>query len=314
MDFMFALTNNNAYHVKVSLLDPRNPDINGFLASTAITDLVVAYKLAGQSTVYYMETDQFPTLFTLPTGTSGGPFRGITAGNVEYGHYIVNQLNSINLVLTFNRTDITGLVFEIPLRDTAGTYLYSDDAKFATAFMSLENGATYPCGNNGYGAGGKPKCIILNGDNTKETVSTKIIMTDFTYNQKMNCRFIFYNPDTDGAYFSVKVKAYGGTRSENNLYGDKFMGEWNFMDIFRATSTSIFVDNQAYTRSWAGKYPSQSPWRNNTIDYVFGKNYPMYKDRMSLAEILLYDSSSSRLDKEFCEVTLGSANNEDDLL
>jgi hypothetical protein len=167
MDFMFALTNNNAYHVKVSLLDPRNPDINGFLASTAITDLVVAYKLAGQSTVYYMETDQFPTLFTLPTGTSGGPFRGITAGNVEYGHYIVNQLNSINLVLTFNRTDITGLVFEIPLRDTAGTYLYSDDAKFATAFMSLENGATYPCGNNGYGAGGNPKCIILNGDNTK---------------------------------------------------------------------------------------------------------------------------------------------------
>jgi len=111
MDFMFALTNNQPYHIKVSLLDPRNPDINGFLASASITDLVLTYKLAGQSTVYYMESDQFPTLFTLPTGISGGPFRGITAGTVEYGNEIINNLNSINLVLTFNRTDITGLVF-----------------------------------------------------------------------------------------------------------------------------------------------------------------------------------------------------------
>ena len=54
MDFMFALTNNQPYHIKVSLIDPRNPDINGFLASTSITDLVLTYKIAGQSTVYYM--------------------------------------------------------------------------------------------------------------------------------------------------------------------------------------------------------------------------------------------------------------------
>jgi hypothetical protein len=86
MDFLFALTLNTPYHIKVSLIDPRNPDINGFLASTSITDLVLTYKLAGVSTVYYMESDQFPTLFTLPTGTSGGPFRGITAGSVEYGN------------------------------------------------------------------------------------------------------------------------------------------------------------------------------------------------------------------------------------
>ena len=82
MEFMFALTNNVAYHIKVSLIDPRNPDINGFLASAAITDLVLTYKLAGQAPTYYMESDQFPTLFTLPTGTTGGPFRGIIDGSV----------------------------------------------------------------------------------------------------------------------------------------------------------------------------------------------------------------------------------------
>lgn len=54
MDFLFGLTNNQPYHIKVSLVDPRNADINGFLASSAISDLVLSYKLAGQSTVYYM--------------------------------------------------------------------------------------------------------------------------------------------------------------------------------------------------------------------------------------------------------------------
>jgi hypothetical protein len=111
MNFKFGLTNNNIYHIKVSLIDPRNQDVNGFLSSAALSSLVLTYTLAGSSTVYYMESDQFPSLFTLPTGITGGPFRGITAGSVEYGHYIANNLNSINLVLTFNRTDITGLVF-----------------------------------------------------------------------------------------------------------------------------------------------------------------------------------------------------------
>lgn len=31
-----------------------------------------------------------------------------------------DTLNVINLKLQFNRTDITGLVFEIPLKDSAG--------------------------------------------------------------------------------------------------------------------------------------------------------------------------------------------------
>lgn len=51
-------------------------------------------------------------------------------------------------------------------------------------------------------------------------------MTDFTYVSTMNCRFIFTNPETAGAFFSIKVRAYGGTKSSSNLYGDKYMGMW----------------------------------------------------------------------------------------
>jgi hypothetical protein len=85
MLFQFALSINTTYHIKVSIIDPRNPDINGFLASTASEDIVLSYQLSGSATVYYMESDQFPTLFTLPTGFTSGPFRSITAGTVEYG-------------------------------------------------------------------------------------------------------------------------------------------------------------------------------------------------------------------------------------
>jgi hypothetical protein len=72
------------------------------------------------------------------------------------------------------------------------------------------------------------------------------------------------------------------------------MGEWNFMDIFRATTGSVATNS--YSRSYYRR-PNQSPWRNNTEDYVFNTNYPMYAGRMSLAQVLLYDNSSARSDK-----------------
>lgn len=56
------------------------------------------------------------------------------------------------------------------------------------------------------------------------SIPTRIFMTDFTYVSTMNCRFIFYNPDFVGSFFSVKVKAFGGSRSATNLYGQQYMG------------------------------------------------------------------------------------------
>ena len=42
----------------------------------------------------------------------------------------------------------------------------------------------------------------------------------------MNCRIVFVNPPTNGVYFSVKVKAFGGVESADNPYGSHYMGEW----------------------------------------------------------------------------------------
>lgn len=61
------------------------------------------------------------------------------------------------------------------------------------------------------------------------------------------------------------------------------MGEWNFMDIFQATTGT--VDTNSYSRNYYRR-ASQSPWRNNTVEYVFSKNYLMYAGRMSLTQVL----------------------------
>jgi hypothetical protein len=95
-------------------------------------------------------------------------------------------------------------------------------------FMSQDNGGSYPCGNNGYSAGGNVRCILLNGDFANAGVVTRIIMTGFTYINQMNCRFLFYNQPNTNTYFSVTVRAFGGISSATNPYGNLYMGDWEF--------------------------------------------------------------------------------------
>lgn len=165
MSFLFALNTGTRYHLKVSILDSRNADIDGFLSSAAVSNIVMMYKPYGQSTWRYTESDQFPSLYSLPTGAAG-PFRGIIAGQVDYGHTIASQLNYVNMLLTFNRTDITGLVFEVPAVDNNGVPLFGSAAQLSTTFMDQQDGGSYPCGNNGYSAGGKVRCLLLKGSHT----------------------------------------------------------------------------------------------------------------------------------------------------
>jgi hypothetical protein len=56
MSFQFGLTVNTNYHVLFSITDPRNPDVNGFLPTLAISNVVVSYMLSGSATIYYTET------------------------------------------------------------------------------------------------------------------------------------------------------------------------------------------------------------------------------------------------------------------
>jgi hypothetical protein len=114
MQFQFALASGSAYYVRVSILDPRNPDSNGFLYApsplVSVTNIKVYLTPSGGSSSY-VESDSFPALYSLPSGTTAGPFRGIKGGSITYGTALTSVLNPIHMTLNFNRTDVTGLVF-----------------------------------------------------------------------------------------------------------------------------------------------------------------------------------------------------------
>lgn len=53
MGFLFTLVMDTTYHIKFSLLDSRNADIDGFLATLSASKVVFMYKPYGTSTWYY---------------------------------------------------------------------------------------------------------------------------------------------------------------------------------------------------------------------------------------------------------------------
>lgn len=53
LSFTFALSTSTKYHLKVSILDSRNADVNGFLATIAVSNLVLIYKPYGASVWQY---------------------------------------------------------------------------------------------------------------------------------------------------------------------------------------------------------------------------------------------------------------------
>jgi hypothetical protein len=178
--------------------------------------------------------------------------------------------------------------------------------------MGQANGGSYPCGNNGLSAGGSVKCLLLTGDYSKTGVVTRIIMTGFTYQSQMNCRFTFVTPLVANAFFSVTVRAFGGPASALNPYGNQFMGSWEFNEIFQIVSGS-----PSYASSYTANYyncPSQSTWQNNTSVYLVSAG-TIGSGRSGIASLKIYDSNSALLDKSFCEPTLSpSADDYDDLL
>lgn len=44
MSFQFGLSTSSVYHLKFSILDSRNADIDGFLANAAVSNVVLMYK------------------------------------------------------------------------------------------------------------------------------------------------------------------------------------------------------------------------------------------------------------------------------
>ena len=179
------------------------------------------------------ESQAFPAKETHVGGVGAAlPQRGIKYAEIDYATKMTGKLNLIDMTFYTNRTDITGLQFEVPLVNPINGVVYSSNS--LSAFFSISDGGEYPCGNNDPGDSGtsNPKCFIYNGVNTEMGFPTIITMFDITYTSRIKARLLIYNPDVDGVWFSINVKAFSGTPSEESTYGKQYVGYWRFENVF----------------------------------------------------------------------------------
>lgn len=262
MKFLFTVPAGVAVNVYVSMLDPRNHDINGFrfIGTPGVTMLRIETQPFGGN-LYTIETDSFDAYQTTPFVQSN-PYRAISYGTISSMHCVANKLNVLTMQLWFNSaaTIVKGLVFEIPVRDELGQPIYSNPT---AAFFTLDDGAPYPCGNNGLGATGAVKCFLEKGDPTLLGAPVRIHMTDFYYTGgTMKVRLLLQNPDAN-TFLSVKVKAYGSSKSTTSVYGINYLGYFNFMYVIQAlpsaytpgSATGYFYPQFSNRLIW--RYPEQ---------------------------------------------------------
>lgn len=86
----------------MSVLDPRNPDINGFKfnSGAGVTKIRIETQPFGGS-IYTVESPPFDCYQTRPIAQSD-PYRAISYGTVRSMHSIAGKLNVIEMELWFN--------------------------------------------------------------------------------------------------------------------------------------------------------------------------------------------------------------------
>lgn len=221
-------------------------------------------------------------------------------------HCIANKLNVITMQLWFNSvaTLVEGLVFEIPTVDELGVPIYSNPT---AAFFSLDDGAPYPCGNNGLAATGNVKCFLEKGDSSGLGTPVRIHMTDFYYFGSMMVRLIFQNPDAN-KFLSVKVHAYGNSKSSSSVYGINYLGYYNFMYIIQTLPTS-YQTNSASNTYFYPQNSNRLVWRYPE-QFILSRTIPSPgplaaapTGSVSILEVPLEGPFAPLNDKKVCEAT-----------
>lgn len=61
---------------------------------------------------------------------------------------------------------------------------------------------------------------------------TVITMVDLVYTSTIKARLLLFNPDSTTTYFSIRVRAFTGTADHSSTFGHKYVGYWNFFNLF----------------------------------------------------------------------------------
>lgn len=71
-------------------------------------------------------------------------------------------------------------------------------------------------------------------------------MADFAYTTRMRVRLLLNNPD-DQKWLSIKVHAYGTTPNTRSIYGQNYLGYYNFMYILKSEASTYTQSSNANT-------------------------------------------------------------------
>jgi hypothetical protein len=296
MQFNFSLPPNTNIHAYFSVIDPRNPQLNGYSYIGAEDVNQINIKLESTSNTYLFQTPPFAAAETQTTPIGALPVRGITYGTIGYANSDLGQLNVLDMSFTVSRSDITALKFEIPLVDASGTPIFGPS--FQSSFFNLKNGDEYPCGNNQVGIvqTGNHKCYLFYGGANLIGSPVQIIMTDFNQGTTIKARLMLINPSISGMWISVNVIGYTGTQNETSLYGGNVAGYWSFSNVYQIANYG--ASNWAYNAQdccWPVYLTSDRYiWRDLTTWTV----YPLYSNvgDYVILEVLLYQYNNGSPD------------------
>ena len=139
MRFQQQLTTGNEAAVRFSVLNPKNDADDGFyitsLSNSHVTLPIEFFPYGGSN--YYAEAEPFSTYYR---ASSTYPELGIYEATMVYGTEVYAKLNYIEFSLKFSRSDINGLILEIPVVREDGTVIYS-----TPTLLGLQSGSDYPC-------------------------------------------------------------------------------------------------------------------------------------------------------------------------
>ena len=155
--------------------------------------------------------------------------------------------------MTLSRSDVNGLVLEIPLVDYDGNKIYNDPT-----LMGLASGKQYPCSlgntfNDIY-------CYYEKGSNTRYGIPTRIYMTSFSVpsNKLLEVRLLITNPDITDVIPRFVFKAFGGSVTAPKIMGDELMGTFEVARTFK-----VYPESLHHSNGTCSVRPNAGLWRSD---------------------------------------------------
>jgi hypothetical protein len=268
MSFKQALNTTQEISVMFTVLNPLDEQDTGFtytaVGTTGTYYVGLTFTPHG-SNGYYLEPEPIHPYYRTPSGLTTYPHFGITAATIFVGNNVVGVMNFLEFQFSFSRSDINGLVIEIPNIDQDGDVIYSNPT-----LLGLPSGSNLPCS---VGFGLAVNCYYEAGSTTDYGIPTKIYVSHFAIQSgdTLQLRILLTNPDSVGCWPSIKVRALGGTVSAPNVMGTEFMGFWHFARIFK-----VLLNNGTYYKTWSdstNSYPDKPLYHTNTLYRMYNNYY-----------------------------------------